>query len=360
MYSLNSSTSSSTVLTLFVVIGCFVASSPDGHNPHRLNEESNKKFSKDRRQQRIEETEKLVLKKLLSKPKRKIDEFCSELDGTCFIITDKILRYGNMPFAYRDMGWKWPENVLSLSRTRLQPYSPLNWKNFNSRTWGIRKDDVLLTYARLMIAGAFLSGGLELNTTRKQDVLIIGLGGGVINNYFSQMEDQVLNVTVVEIDPVMKKVAIKWFGFVESPLHRIVVDDGVRYIHDAAKRGEKYDALIIDVSYNMPLPMIAPIKEFLEDDLIVSMRTITTGGVIVNIVTRRGHSQEAGKALFRYSRHFPSCYFMNYQKNKMLFCSTKDNNLYSNNTDEVFRDSFMTVDNALGFRLFSKVYPSLD
>ncbi|VDN37460.1 unnamed protein product, partial [Cylicostephanus goldi] len=148
---------------------------------------------KDRKQQRIEEKEKLVLKKLLNEPRRKIDELCSELDRTCFTITDEILNYGNTLIAYRDL-WKGMAGVLTLSRTRLQFQPPLNWENFNSKMWSIRKDYVPLTYARLMIAGAFLSGGLELNTTRKQNLLIIGLGGGVINNYFSQMENQVVRL----------------------------------------------------------------------------------------------------------------------------------------------------------------------
>ncbi|VDK65598.1 unnamed protein product [Cylicostephanus goldi] len=192
---------------------------------------------KDRKQKRIEETQKLVINKLLSKPKRKIDELCSELDKTCFTITDAIFKRGNALFAFRSLRRKGPQGVLKLSQARLEPQLPLNWENFNTKAWNVRKDYVQLTYARLMIAGAFLSGGLEFNTTRKQDILIIGLGGGIINNYFTQMENQVLNVTIVDIDPVMLKVAKKWFGFAESPLHRIIIDDGVRYIHDAVRRG---------------------------------------------------------------------------------------------------------------------------
>ncbi|CAJ0597615.1 unnamed protein product [Cylicocyclus nassatus] len=304
------------------ILKCFVASSTDDHNSYGLNgdgeEVSKQGYSKakDRRQQRIEETQKLVMKRLLSKPRRKIDELCSELDRTCFTITDKMFKHGNALFAFRSLRRKGPEGVLILSQTKLQPQLPLNWENFNSKAWIVKKDYVRLTYAQLMIAGAFLSGGLEFNTTRKQDVLIIGLGGGVINNYFTQMKNQVLNVTVVDIDPVMLKVAKKWFGFTESPLHRIVIDDGVRYIHDAARRGEKYDVLIIDVCYNIPLPMMCPTKEFLEDDLIASMKAITTdnGAVIVNLIVKQ--SEEALKALPLYSRHYPSCYFINYGKEK--------------------------------------------
>lgn len=44
-----------------------------------------------------------------------------------------------------------------------------------------------LEYARLMVAGAFFSGALDFNTPRRQEVLLIGLGGGVINNYLTAM-----------------------------------------------------------------------------------------------------------------------------------------------------------------------------
>ncbi|VDM75719.1 unnamed protein product [Strongylus vulgaris] len=228
-----------------------------------------------------------------------------------------------------------------------------------------------------MIAGAFMSGGLMFNTKLKQDILIIGLGGGVINNYFTQMKNQTLNVTVVDIDPVMQKIAEKWFGCEESPLHRVIIDDGVRYIHDAARRGEKYDIIIVDLCYNIRLPLLCPIYEFVEDDLIASMRAITAntgtvivdiitmkkhrdeadksfkGTVIVNIVTMKKKRNEADKVLPVYARHFPSCYFIVHSDNdKMLFCSAKENNAYYNNRN--LHKRFVAVDKALGFQLFLK------
>ncbi|KHJ87848.1 hypothetical protein OESDEN_12370 [Oesophagostomum dentatum] len=330
----------------------------------------------------VQKTENLIKKKLLSKPDRQIDELCSELDQTCFLIIDKVQTFGNGLLVYRRLRRKGSQGVLTLSETRLQPPSrgllvaklaafdsfyfskrifppyvtALTWKNFNTKTWKVRKDTVRLIYARTLIAGAFMSGGLEFNTKRKQDVLIIGLGGGVLNNYLTTMENQTLNVTVVDIDPVMKKIAEKWFGFKESPLHRIIIDDGVRYIHDAARRGEKYDVIIIDVCYNVILPLMGPISEFLEDDLIASLRKITadTGAVIVNTVTSKNTRKAADKVLFPYSLHFPSCYFiLHSDSEKMLFCSAKDNNSYLNNRDELY-NRFVAVDRALGFQLLSE------
>ncbi|EPB72793.1 hypothetical protein ANCCEY_08129 [Ancylostoma ceylanicum] len=108
----------------------------------------------------------------------------------------------------------------------------------DTRPWKLDKSTVRLMYARTMISGVFVSGAVKYNSTTNHNVLIIGLGGGVINNYLSTMPNQRLNITVVDIDPVMKKIAEKWYDFKESELHRIVVEDGIKYAKQASARGE--------------------------------------------------------------------------------------------------------------------------
>ncbi|ETN76898.1 hypothetical protein NECAME_03327 [Necator americanus] len=185
-----------------------------------------------------------------------------------------------------------------------------------------------------MVAGAFISGALDFNSTDKQYVLLIGLGGGVINNYLTSMPNHTIDVTVVDIDPVMKRIAEKWFNFEHSPLHRIVIDDGVRYVHEAAKKGLKYNAILLDVCYNVRLPMMCPIEEFLTDDVIATMRAITseTGAVIVNIITTKQATNAA---------------------DQMLFCSAKEKNSWLDNRDELF-NRYVAVDAALGFQLVQR------
>lgn len=51
-----------------------------------------------------------------------------------------------------------------------------------------------------------------------------------------------ISVTVVDIDPVMKRVAEKWYDFKESPHHQIVVEDGVTFVHEAAVKGFFFSA----------------------------------------------------------------------------------------------------------------------
>ncbi|KAK6062310.1 hypothetical protein COOONC_00020 [Cooperia oncophora] len=206
----------------------------------------------------VQRKEMQVRKRLLSNPHHKLDELCSELDQTCFVIMDRVEELNGKLIAYRSLRRKGPEGVLTLSDARILPpsreylfykqyqtaqgslvvhISALTWENFNTKTWKIDKSTIRLEYARLMVVGAFFSGALDFNSTEKQDVLLIGLGGGIINNYFTTMPNHTIAVTVVDIDPVMKRIAEKWYDFQESPNHQIVIEDGVRFVREAAKKG---------------------------------------------------------------------------------------------------------------------------
>ncbi|ETN79018.1 hypothetical protein NECAME_00392 [Necator americanus] len=83
-----------------------------------------------------------------------------------------------------------------------------------------------------------------------------------------------LNITVVDIDPVMKRVAEKWYGFQESNLHRIVIDDGIEYSRKASEKGEKFDAILLDLCTNERRPLLCPIEEFLTETALESLASI--------------------------------------------------------------------------------------
>uniref|UniRef100_A0A158PCF2 PABS domain-containing protein n=1 Tax=Angiostrongylus cantonensis TaxID=6313 RepID=A0A158PCF2_ANGCA len=210
----------------------------------------------------------------------------------------------------------------------------------------------------MMIAGSFFSGALQYDSSEIQNILIIGLGGGVINNYFSTMDKLQLNVTVVDNDPVMKAIAEKWYEFKSTSMQRIIVDDGLRYIREGVQRGELYDVLLIDVSYNDVRPLMAPIEEFLLDDEIQQMNKIINknGAVIINVLTLKKDIKEADRVLFAFSLRFPSCYFMEFAKfNKMLFCSKKEKNSWLDNRDELY-DRYVMIDKKLQFNLVNEAH----
>ncbi|KJH42888.1 hypothetical protein DICVIV_11125 [Dictyocaulus viviparus] len=265
-------------------------------------------------------------------------------------------------FAFRGLRSIGSGEPLLLSDARIVPPNPINWSNFNSKLWKLHKQTVRLSYARMMIAGSFFSGALSYESREIQNILIIGLGGGVINNFFSTMDNLKLNITVVDNDSVMKTIAEKWYEFQSTSMQRIIVDDGSRYVREALKRGEMYDVLLIDVSYNEVRPLMAPVEEFLKNDEIMEFYKILTknGAVIVNVLTLEKDILEADRVHFAFSRHFPSCYFMQFAKyNKMLFCSKKEKNSWLDNRDELY-NRFLMIDKVLQFNLINDAHMSDD
>ncbi|EYB98442.1 hypothetical protein Y032_0131g1628 [Ancylostoma ceylanicum] len=118
-----------------------------------------------------------------------------------------------------------------------------------------------------------------------------------------------LDVTVVDIDPVMKEVATKWYDFKPSPLHRIVIEDGLVFVNQASDKGLKYDAILLDLCINKKVALMCPIEGFLTEEAISNLAFITadTGVTIVNIITAKDALFEAERVFRLYKQHFESC-----------------------------------------------------
>ena len=72
--------------------------------------------------------------------------------------------------------------------------------------------------------------------------LLAGLGGGALvrflNHYFPQ-----LRLDVVEIDPVVVRVAREFFGTIAGPRKRVFIADGRDHLRQTA---ERYDLILLD------------------------------------------------------------------------------------------------------------------
>jgi spermidine synthase len=100
----------------------------------------------------------------------------------------------------------------------------------------LRRPHVLQhAYSRTMMAGL-------LYRPEASSGLLIGLGGGAIvrflNHHFPQFR-----LDVVEIDPVVVRVAREFFGITETPGTRIHVADGLEFLKHGTMR---YDLILID------------------------------------------------------------------------------------------------------------------
>ncbi|MGB0747344.1 MAG: spermidine synthase [Magnetospiraceae bacterium] len=113
--------------------------------------------------------------------------------------------------------------------------------------WSLQHD-----YARLMTLA-------PVYAQERKSLLIIGLGGGVVTRYLHRHLDD-LDVTGVEIDPMVVACARKYFGFRESETYRAVVQDGRVFLRRA--KGQKFDMILVDAYKRHAIPFHLMTREF--------------------------------------------------------------------------------------------------
>jgi spermidine synthase len=118
--------------------------------------------------------------------------------------------------------------------------------------------------------------GLAYNPDAKR-VLFIGLGGGSAPKRLWRDFPQ-LDLQVVELDPVVRDVAYRYFRLPRSPRLRVEVEDGRRFL---ARTDERWDLIMVDAYYADSIPFHLATAEFLE---LVDSRLEPGGVVISNVI----------------------------------------------------------------------------
>lgn len=141
-----------------------------------------------------------------------------------------------------------------------------------------------------------------------QDVLVVGLGGGLIPKQIWRDHPNV-RVDVVEIDPEVVAVARRFFGLPEDPRLQVYVQDGRRFL---AETGRRYDLIILDAYYADAIPFHLTTREFLE---LVHSRLKDGGLVAANVIGALGGPRSALFASFYYTlaQVFPERYVFAHQ-----------------------------------------------
>lgn len=104
-------------------------------------------------------------------------------------------------------------------------------------------------------------------------VVEIGSGGGRTSAYLSQSIKDT-NVTTVELDPEVLRLANKYFGLQETENLKIVEQDGRIYL---TRNKEKHDIIIVDAYRGPFVPFHLLTKQFYE----LSAKRLNEGGVMV-------------------------------------------------------------------------------
>ncbi|VDL85042.1 unnamed protein product [Nippostrongylus brasiliensis] len=127
----------------------------------------------------------------------------------------------------------------------------------------------------------FTSGAVQMSRDAEAQVLFIGMGAGFMNTYTHHMYPKI-NVTAVEIEPKMLEIATKWFGLVQDERHRVIIEDGVKFLRRAVENGHKYDAIQVDVCNLDPeFDILCPIEKFLKAEVIDHLSKLITEKVRV-------------------------------------------------------------------------------
>lgn len=108
-------------------------------------------------------------------------------------------------------------------------------------------------------------------------VCIIGLGGGVIPRTATRLKPGLV-VDTVEIDPVVRDIAIRYFQYKESPSVRTFIEDGRIFL---THPGSPYDLVILDAFNSSGVPFHLTTREFFD----TARARLTSDGVLgVNFI----------------------------------------------------------------------------
>ncbi|KIH60218.1 hypothetical protein ANCDUO_09534, partial [Ancylostoma duodenale] len=75
-----------------------------------------------------------------------------------------------------------------------------------------------------------------------------------------------INLTTVELDPEVFSLALDWFHLVETPTNRVVIGDGIEFIREASRKGDKYKVILVDACYDEIRPVCCPVEGFIDPE----------------------------------------------------------------------------------------------
>ncbi len=118
-------------------------------------------------------------------------------------------------------------------------------------------DRLVFEYAHGVLAG------LAINPEPKR-ILILGLGGGVLSNVLHEILPQA-EIVSVDIDPVVVKLAKKYFNYKENEKVKTEIKDGRVYVKRALLKKQQFDWVILDAFNGDYIPEHLMTKEFLQE-----------------------------------------------------------------------------------------------
>ncbi|CCD65417.2 Methyltransferase-like protein 13 [Caenorhabditis elegans] len=286
---------------------------------------------------------------LLKKKHQVVGKECIPGKDTCFLIVDSYFLENGRLTTKRDLLLE--ENTeYSLTGVEVESVKPVSWNNLDSRNWPVNKLVINSRYARLLVASGFIMNSLNFDESDHQDVLIAGLGGGVMSNFFSQISYLNIDTTVVEKEEFIINIAENYFDHFETDEMRIINTDFVDYLR---KYDKKYDVIIVDACENKKTNVMCPVSETLKIKTVQLLKKrLTLNGILaVNVFVTQDNIKSEKEIFELFSNEFNSCFYLEYFKNKnVLLCSKRDNWTWKKQKTE-FSKNVEIVDDMFEFKL---------
>jgi spermidine synthase len=143
-----------------------------------------------------------------------------------------------------------------------------------------------------------LALGYHPNT---RDLLFIGLGGGSAQKRLWRDFPE-LRIQAVELDPVVRDVAYRYFSLPRSPRLDVDVQDGRQYL---TRDDRRWDVIAVDAYYSDSIPFHLATQEFLQ---LVRSKLRPGGVLIANVIgSLRGPDSKLFRSFYRtYRSVFPT------------------------------------------------------
>jgi spermidine synthase len=133
---------------------------------------------------------------------------------------------------------------------------------------------------------------------QRRSALVVGLGGGtypmLLRRSFPAMA-----IDVVELDPLVRKVARGYFGLAEDGKLRVHIADGAEYLRQARRR---WDVILLDAYGAAGIPAALATDAFFAS---VARRLADDGLVVANISDADAAREQA--MISRFAKAFPAC-----------------------------------------------------
>ncbi len=127
-----------------------------------------------------------------------------------------------------------------------------------SCTFDERPKELVFDYYKLAMGATFF---LE----DPKDMLVVGLGGGVLVNRYKELYPNA-NIVSVEIDDVVADMAKKYFGYTDNnKQYETHVRDGRVFVKRALRKDRRYDFILLDAFNSDYIPEHMMTQEYLEE-----------------------------------------------------------------------------------------------